>query len=418
MMRACCREKCVRALASRPARREECPRPAPWTNLLVANSGVSKVTAAKLAKAPAAAAMPKIRCKSDRRHDARDSAGTPHPLYGARCRQQGSDAPAGTAAHILDEVDGIAGAHHQCQRGHDAGQHVHRSAGEPQNSHGPQRPNKGGQAGHHKRADIAGHCGRHHHRQRQPQAIEHQHIPTQGPGGLLPQCRQPRQGACQRRPPLIPLGHRLLDPVQRAGFHPSAGGSAGGETDEHERGRGVGREEVAGNQWMAGRPGQRRGASRRIEGFAGARDERQQGTGRSLPPDVVEGTHAGDAVDRLQLGAQQSQGLQPCRLKEMPRGGGGPDDAVVVGRAEAGRHLVDQPELGIVVAEQGSQVVVEPQSGNADAGQDRQDRNENQDAAAAPSWGGSRCCSSGSTIQPRQLADPQRQGMAASAGQQ
>ena len=102
----------------------------------------------------------------------------------------------------------------------------------------------------------------------------------------------------------------------------------------------------------------------------------------------------------------------------MARGGGGPDDAVVVGRAETGPHLIDQPEFGIVVAEQGTQVVVEPQAGNADAGEDRQDRNKNQDAAAAPSWGGRRCRSSGSTIQPRQLADPQRQGMAASAGQQ
>ena len=145
---------------------------------------------------------------------------------------------------------------------------------------------------------------------------------------------------------------------------------------------------MAGYQWMAGRPGQRRCASSGIKGFAGARDERQQGSGRSLPPDVVEGTHAGDPFNRSHLGAQQPQGLQPCRFEEMARGGGGPNDAVVVGRAEAGPHLIDQPEFGVVVAEQGAEVVVEPQAGNADAGQNRQQRDKNQDAATAPSWGG------------------------------
>ena len=57
-------EKAVRALASRPARRDDRPSRMPLKKLVDASNGVRSVTARKLATAPAAAAMPKERTAS------------------------------------------------------------------------------------------------------------------------------------------------------------------------------------------------------------------------------------------------------------------------------------------------------------------------------------------------------------------
>ena len=145
-------------------------------------------------------------------------------------------------------------------------------------------------------------------------------------------------------------------------------------------------------------------------------DHGQEGARGALAANVEDRSHLRDALHSGQLVAEPTELLERPGREEVAGRRRRADDAIAVGRAEPVGELVDERKLGVVVAQERTQVVVEPEPGDAEEGQRRQDGGEGE------GWGspaaGSRCRSSGSTIQPRQLIAPHWHGIAASAGQQ
>lgn len=108
------------------------------------------------------------------------------------------------------------------------------------------------------------------------------------------------------------------------------------------------------------------------------------------------------------------------------------DDAIAVGAAEPLTDGIDDGKLcvdrrsrrGVLPAglpdasQQRPQIVINLKLAQAVPGQRGADDNRNEAQSPPAAASGIRCRSSGSTIQPRQLAAPHRQGIAASAGQQ
>ena len=108
------------------------------------------------------------------------------------------------------------------------------------------------------------------------------------------------------------------------------------------------------------------------------------------------------------------------------------DHAVAVRAAKAFPNRIDDGELlvdcrrgGVFVpaglpntSQQRPQVIIDSNLAEAVGSEGRTDDNGQQAQLPPAGASGIRCRSSGSTIQPRQLAAPHRQGIAASAGQQ
>lgn len=145
-------------------------------------------------------------------------------------------------------------------------------------------------------------------------------------------------------------------------------------------------------------------------------DHGQEGARGPLAAHVEDRSHLGDALHPAELVAEPAEVAEWTGCEEVARRHGRADDAIAVGGAEAFGEFVDERELGVVVAQERTQVVVEPEPGDAEEGQRRQDGGESEGRGSPAA--GSRWRSSGSTIQPRQLIAPHWQGIAASAGQQ
>ena len=207
----------------------------------------------------------------------------------------------------------------------------------------------------------------------------------------------------------LDAGQHRADPIGRVRLRR--------EPHEHERRRAVRREQLAGHERMVQGAAADGSAGGGIEIGVGVRDDRQQAARGPLTADVEDRSHLGHAVESREGGGNPPQLSERAFVEQIARSGRRADDAIPVRSPEPVAELVDQAKLGVVVTQQGPQIVVDPEPGDSDDGQRRQDC----DKAAgdpSPAAGGSRCSSSGSTIQFRQFAAPQRQGMAASAGQQ
>ena len=147
------------------------------------------------------------------------------------------------------------------------------------------------------------------------------------------------------------------------------------------------------------------------------RDHRQHRAGNTLTADVEHRPYLLHAVDRRQRVGERTERRERGAIEQVAGAGGGPDDAISVRSTKPCSDLVDQSEIGIGVAEQRPQVVVDLQPRQPKRGQQRQEADGDCGEESPAAWG-RRCSSSGSTIQPRQPDTPQRHGIAASAGQQ
>ena len=147
------------------------------------------------------------------------------------------------------------------------------------------------------------------------------------------------------------------------------------------------------------------------------RDRRQHGTSHALPANIEHRPHLLHAVNRGQAVGEQTQRRERWAIEQVAGAGGGPDDAIPVGSTKPRSDFVDQPEVGVGVAQQRPQVVVDLQLRQPECGQQCQEADDDGGEESPAGWG-RRCSSSGSTIQPRQSGTPQRHGIAASAGQQ
>ena len=174
---------------------------------------------------------------------------------------------------------------------------------------------------------------------------------------------------------------------------------------------------MACNQRMIGGAGLGRFAIRRGKLPIDMGDHRQHGASHPLPADIEHRSYLFHAVDRGQAVGERTERRERGAIEEVAGAGGGPDDAIPVGSTKPGSDLVDQPEVGVGVAQQRSQVVVDLQPRQSECGQQRQEA-DGGCGDESPAVRGRRCSSSGSTIQPRQSGTPQRHGIAASAGQQ
>ena len=161
-----------------------------------------------------------------------------------------------------------------------------------------------------------------------------------------------------------------------------------------------------------------------------AGDGRQEGASRPLAPDIEHRPHLLHAVDPLEIVDEVAELPERHGGEQGPGRGGDPDDAIAIGSAEAVGDLVNDNEVIAAVAEERPEVVVDPQPGKSEGGEDRTNDGR-QDHPASPAWVGAACVSSwhgsrsfrrwsssGSTIHPRQLAAPHWQRIEASAGQQ
>ena len=158
------------------------------------------------------------------------------------------------------------------------------------------------------------------------------------------------------------------------------------------------------------------GALLHIERLRRVGDDGEERARDPLAAHVEDRPHLGDALHPAELvGDPPEVGERPGR-EEVAGRRRRADDAIAVGGAEAVGELVDERELGVVVAQERPQVVIEPQAGDAEDGERRQDGDEGEGRGSPAA--GSRCRSSGSTIHSRQLIAPQRHSIAASAGQQ
>jgi hypothetical protein len=235
---------------------------------------------------------------------------------------------------------------------------------------------------------------------------------------LLAEGRQAGEGKLQHAVATVSLrvGEKLLD----AGHDLALSGrlvGGGRQAGDEQAGGGVGGEQVACNQGMPDGAGLGGFAILRSELAIDMRDHRQHRTGDALPTDVIHRPHLLHAIDRGQAVGERTQRRERGAVEQVARAGSGPDDAIAVGGAEPGSHLIDQPEVGIGVSQQRPQVVVDLQSRQPECGQQRQEA-DGDCGEESPAVFGRRCSSSGSTIQPRQSGTPQRHGIAASAGQQ
>ncbi len=96
------------------------------------------------------------------------------------------------------------------------------------------------------------------------------------------------------------------------------------------------------------------------------RDHRQHRAGHTLAADVEHRPYLLHAVDGRQSVGERAECRERRTIEQVPRAGRGTDDAIPVWSAEVGSHLVDQPEVGVGVTEQRPQIVVNPETGQAD----------------------------------------------------
>ena len=92
------------------------------------------------------------------------------------------------------------------------------------------------------------------------------------------------------------------------------------------------------------------------------RDDRQHRAGDTLATDVEHRPYLLHTVDRGQTVGERTQRRERGAVEQVSGTGGGPDDAIPIGRAEAIGHLINEAEVGVGVAEQRTQVVVDPEA--------------------------------------------------------
>ena len=365
------------------------------------------------------------RRKADRRHQARQAAGRAdapdRPGRGGRR----PDPPAGAATHVLDEVDRVARPHDEGQRRHHAREDVDLRAAQAQHPHRPHRADQRGNAGDDRRGEAPGHARRENQGQRHPQRVEDENVAAECLRRLGPEGGK----ACQFGLQPVAFRERPRDPREDP-LGGRRGVAAGEEPHEDQRACGIGREEVAGDEWMPRAALERRSTGLLVERPGHPGDDREEGAGQALPPDIEHRAYPLDAVDPRQIVDEVAQVPERDRSEEWARRGPDADDTVAIGGAEAIGDLVDDNEVVAAVAEERPEIVVDPQPGEPHGGEDRTDDGR-QDHPASPARVGAtsvssrhgsrsfrRWSSSGSTIHPRQLGAPQRQRIEASAGQQ
>ena len=96
------------------------------------------------------------------------------------------------------------------------------------------------------------------------------------------------------------------------------------------------------------------------------RDHRQHRAGNPLATNVEHRPHLFHTIDIRQLFGERAEFRERPTIEQAARAGCGPDDAIPVWSAEAGSHLVDQPEVGVGITEQRPQIVVDPETEEAD----------------------------------------------------
>jgi len=96
------------------------------------------------------------------------------------------------------------------------------------------------------------------------------------------------------------------------------------------------------------------------------RDYRQHRAGNPLAADVEHRPYLLDAVDGRQSVGEGAEFRERRTIEQVPRAGRGTDDAIPVWSAEVGSHFIDEPEVGVGVTEQGPQIVVDLEAGQAD----------------------------------------------------
>ena len=136
---------------------------------------------------------------------------------------------------------------------------------------------------------------------------------------------------------------------------------------------------------MARSPLPCRSPGRCVEWLVGARNDRQQSPRHTLAADVEDRPHLHHAGHRRQGVAQRPQFGEGPHVEHVARTDRGPHDAIPLRSTEPLGHLVDQAELGRVVAEQRPQVVVEPEPRDADDGGGRQADDDGEDGPAPAS---------------------------------
>ena len=104
-------------------------------------------------------------------------------------------------------------------------------------------------------------------------------------------------------------------------------------------------------------------------------NDRQHRAGEPLAADVKDRLHVAHPRHPGQFVSQLAEGGERGGCEEVARAARGPHDAVAVGPTKPGGNLVDPPEIvsrisGIDAAEERPQIVIDPQSGDADPGQD------------------------------------------------
>jgi hypothetical protein len=118
---------------------------------------------------------------------------------------------------------------------------------------------------------------------------------------------------------------------------------------------------MSGHERMGGRASLRLGPGFVVERAVATRDHRQDRPGRALAADVEDAPHLVHAVDLPQPPDEGVEGGQRLGGEDLARPGGGPHDAVAVGRPEHGRHLVHELEVATGVADERAEIVVDPQ---------------------------------------------------------
>ena len=118
------------------------------------------------------------------------------------------------ASHVFDKVDRVAGSHDEGQRGHHAGEQIHRHAKEAKDAHRPHRTHEWWQAGDDRRSQAPRHDRRQHDGQAESERIEKQHVAAEGLGRLLAESRQAGDCECQHAGAVVSLrvGEEAFDP--------------------------------------------------------------------------------------------------------------------------------------------------------------------------------------------------------------
>ena len=255
-------------------------------------------------------------------------------------------------------MDRVARADDQRQRRHDAREDVDPRPAQAQYPHRPHRTDKRGHTGDDGRGEAAGHGRGEDDGEDESEAVEDEHVPTEGAGGFGAEGREP--GELDVEP--IPAGgeYRGLDASEdRLG-----GGRRippGGQAHKQERRAGIGGEEVPGDEGMMDGALQRRGARLAVERSGGAGDDREERPGRALAADIEHRPHLLDPIDLPHRGGKRPESVERERIEERALPGLGPDDAIAVGGAKAGGDLVDRDEFRVAVPQERPQVVIHPQ---------------------------------------------------------